>query len=115
MTTSHTHGPWVVDLSTEGRIYVAQQYGDGPGGRICEVFQNCLVRGKTQAINADLLAAAPDLLAVVEGLKIIIELAVSGKNDTQFTYLESRRGSFIEVTSALIAAEAAIAKATGAA
>lgn len=64
--STHTEGPWVVDLSTEGRIYVAQKYGDGPGGRICEVFQNCLVRGNTQAVNADLLAAAPDLLEALK-------------------------------------------------
>jgi hypothetical protein len=113
METHHTPGPWLVDSDDGVRSYVAQQYEERPGGRICEVFQNCLVRGNTQAANACLIAAAPDLLAAVDGLKQIIELAAAGKDDMQFVYLESRRGTFIKVTDALIAAEQAIAKATG--
>jgi hypothetical protein len=65
-----TPGNWIVDRrdSDAGRIYVAQQYGDGPGGRICEVFTNCLVRDEAREGNALLIAGALELLEVVRML-----------------------------------------------
>lgn len=100
-----TRGPWVVDLRTEGRIYVAQQHGDGPGGRICEVFQNCLVRGKTQAVNAALLAASPDLLEQLRVTVMYLQSACLVMDK------ESRQMALDVVRDA----RAAMAKATGAA
>lgn len=64
----HTEGVWVVDRRDDNRIYVAQQYGDGPGGRICEVFSNCLVTDEGCEANAKLIAAAPDLLAALRDI-----------------------------------------------
>lgn len=65
MNTKHTPGTWVLDKDPGGRLYVAQEYQGKPGGRICEVFQNCLVDELEQPANANLLAASPNLLAAL--------------------------------------------------
>jgi hypothetical protein len=62
VSTTHTPGTWVLDSDPDGRLYVAQEYQGKPGGRICEVFQNCLVDRKTKRANGSLLGAAPELL-----------------------------------------------------
>ncbi|MBR8362147.1 hypothetical protein KDW55_02290 [Burkholderia sp. AU19243] len=62
----HTGGVWILDHCDSGRLYVAQQYGDTPGGRICEVFENCLVRGREREANARLIAAAPGMAEILE-------------------------------------------------
>lgn len=62
----HTGGVWILDRRDPDRLYVAQQYGDEPGGRICEVFMNCLVREDGREANALLIAAAPELLEALE-------------------------------------------------
>lgn len=72
MSTRHTPGIWVIDSDPDERLYVAQEYRDKPGGRICEVFQNCLVDDYKQRANAKLISASPDLLAVaLEALHVI--------------------------------------------
>jgi hypothetical protein len=62
----HTGGVWILDRRDPDRLYVAQQYGDEPGGRICEVFMNCLVREDGREANALLIAAAPELLEAAQ-------------------------------------------------
>lgn len=59
-----------------------------------------------------LFAAAPALLEALQGTKTVLELAAAGYGGKQHTYLETRMGSFVEVTSALERAVAAIAAAT---
>lgn len=70
--SGHTPGPWIAEKVVRsphapnnviGR-YVAQLDPEhGPSGRICECFTNCLVRTDEKLFaNADLIAAAPDLL-----------------------------------------------------
>lgn len=63
---SHTPSPWVIDderptypQSGPVGFYVAAL----SGGRIAQVFENCLVTSEAEArANAALLIAAPDLL-----------------------------------------------------
>jgi hypothetical protein len=62
MKSKHTEGNWILDRRDPDRLYIAQQYGDEPGGRICEVFMNCLVREDGREANGRLIASAPDLL-----------------------------------------------------
>ncbi len=119
MPSKHTSGPWMTLPDEADKPYVRIR-GSVAGSRfkIANVLKPIYKdppeweEEETRA-NVRLIEAAPDLLAAVEGLKQIIELAAAGKDDKQFVYLESRRGTFIKVTDALIAAEQAIAKATG--
>jgi|GEM_PF-2762229 len=68
-----TGGEWVVDRRSheDHRLYVAQDYKGEPGGRICEVFENCLVREPERTANAELIAAMHPavVLALVERLE----------------------------------------------
>lgn len=68
-----TGGKWVVDRRWPEvhRLYVAQDYKGEPGGRICEVFMNCLVREPQRTANAEYLAATHPavVLALVERLE----------------------------------------------
>jgi hypothetical protein len=75
----HTGGVWILDRRDPDRLYVAQQSGDGPGGRICEVFMNCLVREDGREANARLIAAAPALLEVLREITALME-ACDGPN-----------------------------------
>lgn len=68
----HTDGVWILDRRDPDRLYVARQYGNEPGGRICEVFMNCLVREDGREANGRLIASAPDLL---EALKAVVSVA----------------------------------------
>lgn len=72
----HTTGPWMVEVDRfDGakHVYVAKAEDGKPVGRICEVFENCLVRGRTREDNARLMAASSDLLGEIE--RQYIELA----------------------------------------
>lgn len=56
-----TPGPWAVDeecLERHERLYVAKGSEGNLLGRILEVFENCLVRGKQRVANAEYIAAA---------------------------------------------------------
>lgn len=68
-----TGGKWVVDRRwpEDHQLYVAQDYNGEPGGRICEVFMNCLVREPQRTANAEYLAATHPavVLALVERLE----------------------------------------------
>ena len=73
--------------------------------------------------NADTLEEHPDfekaekqrdeLLAALEGLHKVCEIALSGKDGVQHTYFETRAGHFVEATKAMQEAEAAIASVKG--
>ena len=98
----HATGPWHIDDArlheTTGQmlgVYVAAP----SGGRICEVFVNCLVNTDDKCrANAHLIAAAPDLLKALQGLLSVAE----GKT--------IRPGSDWKL---IDAARVAVAKATG--
>lgn len=98
MSTRHTPGIWALDSDPDERLYVAQEYRGKPGGRICEVFRNCLVDDYKQRANARLIAAAPDLLEALIAMNDYVSDPVrfSGSADDVFNK-----------------ASAAIAKATG--
>lgn len=54
-----------------------------------------------------------ELLAALEGLHKVCEIALSGKDGKQHAYFETRSGHFVEATKAMQEAEAAIAGAKG--
>lgn len=54
-----------------------------------------------------------DLLAALEGLHKVCEIALSDKDGFQHTYFETRAGHFVEATGVMMAAESAIANAKG--
>ncbi len=102
---AHTPGPWKFGLRRDGSIWLSLgDYKIGPH------YQADLC---ATVADAKLICAAPELLAALRGAKIVLEIAAAGKGGKQHVYLESRAGSFVEVTSALIAIDAAIAKAIG--
>jgi len=61
MAAAATRGPWIADdnrkLPGRDDVYVAAVYKGEPGGRICEVFENCLVRRKQRDANMAFIAA----------------------------------------------------------
>ncbi|BCQ23118.1 hypothetical protein NK8_12430 [Caballeronia sp. NK8] len=104
MRTKHTPGTWVLDSDPGGRLYVAQEYQGKPGGRICEVFQNCLVDPNTKRANGNILAAAPELLEQLRNTADMLRSACIVITDA-----EARQMALETVAEA----RAAIAKATG--
>lgn len=95
---SHTLGPWKIradlaitayDTETEEHQPIARAFGNGS----CE----------TLFANTRLIAAAPDLLAALE--KLLKQ--VSGQLDTSFNH------QGLQNLDAIVAARAALAKATG--
>lgn len=53
------------------------------------------------------------LLAALEGLHKVCQIALAGEDGRQHTYFETRAGHFVEATKAMVAAEKAIAGARG--
>jgi len=103
VSTKHTPGTWVLDTDPDGQLYVAQDYQGKPGGRICEVFQNCLVDPHTKHANGSLIAAAPELL---EQLRVTVMYL-------QSACLVMDRESRQMALETIKEARAAVAKATG--
>ena len=82
---NHTPGPWKYTTSPEGwsyTIHIHQAPDATPTqgwSDVGYIIQTC--RGEDQAIqeaNARLIAAAPELLAALQGLHKICEIALSG-------------------------------------
>ncbi len=92
---AHTPGPW--NNSDDGRIYAT-------GEIIADATYGCLSRAETDG-NTRLIAAAPDLLAALEG---IINLHGKACNGLPFSENETQ-----EWTNAHYVARAAIRKAKG--
>ncbi len=101
---THTPGPWTVKTHTSWSdlvVYASYSLGQWP---ICSLNKRATdkqsnhpeIEGPMQVANARLIAAAPDLLAALEG---IIDLATAHDYET-------------EKMEAIVVARAAIAKAT---
>ena len=75
--------------------------------------------GAVFAVNAlcdayeDIAKQRDELLAAMEGLHKVCEIALSGKDGKQHTYFETRAGHLVEATEAMQAAESAIASVKG--
>lgn len=83
MSTLHTPGPWTLD-SNFGSIKTGWT-AKGPDGKsICACASSVGRPGEEKAANANLIAAAPDLLAALERAEIILAgipvLRPDGKN-----------------------------------
>ena len=59
--------------------------------------------------QAAVMEAAEGMAGVLTGAKHVLELAVASKDGRQYTYLETRVGSFLEVTGTLVSIETALA------
>lgn len=55
-----------------------------------------------------------ELLEALQGMYNVCQIALTGKSGLQYSYFETRDGHFVHATTAMVAAEYAIAKATGA-
>ena len=66
MTTTHTPGPWYVALDSDDDMFVSSD----DGKTICEIAhsRDFTDPAKECVANAALISAAPDLLASMEGL-----------------------------------------------
>lgn len=100
--TKHTPGPWQID--SDGNI-------DSNSGLVALVYRNAIDRGSAEeATNANLIAAAPDLLAALRWLEAkardVYEQLAPPKGLQQIAV----QGALSE---ALLAARDAIAKAEG--
>jgi len=91
----HTPGPWRLDAHNN------VMHKDGL------VAFPCISGGFPQEANARLIAAAPELL---EALQVLMEKCIDPK---EFRYLKAGIGTRAPKGKALLAALAAIAKATG--
>lgn len=104
----HTPGPWGVNGDDNNNIgnllgvwvaKVDRAQPDGFNGRVAQAFVNCLVNtDEACRANANLIAAAPELLEALEGLCELAEL---------------RPGHLHEYKAAVYGARTAIAKARG--
>lgn len=65
MTAKHTPGPW--NVSDSGATVRGKDWGDGVGNLIAQVALQDPAHER--AINARLIAAAPELLVALEGLR----------------------------------------------
>ncbi len=95
--TKHTPGPWA--LHADHAINGGHQiWGDG-----------CLVADVATDANARLIAAAPDLLAALEGCRAALATLSGPRRDLA----DWHRQNVARLATAEVAARAAIAKATG--
>jgi hypothetical protein len=73
------------------------------------------VASSEQKANAEFIVKAvnahDELVAAVDGLKTILEIAVAGKDGLQYANIETRQGTFVRVVEALQDAESALEKA----
>jgi len=114
-TMTHTPGPWVRDDSyTTGAINTSDygvERGVGHHVALASVFG--VPSGEWDA-NADLIAAAPELLAACERTALVFEAALwadsSDRGDSRIPMSDSRRELYQEICEQL---QAAIAKARG--
>lgn len=127
MSTTHTPGPWRLDLSQTGLlVHVLDQHQDENGGgciaavyartRVCERGRSVgVVDEPTGMANARLIAAAPDLLAALQGALLALESV--DRNRSVIDDLCRRAGmpslGWCSIDAAMPRARAAIAKATG--
>ena len=105
--SQHTPGPWF--HAGNGDIYTV----DASTGKTADVACSYLRIDNKCDANARLIAAAPDLLEALQGLHCVCEIALAGKQGQQHDNFETRHGSFVNASSAMESAEAALAKATG--
>lgn len=89
---NHTAGQWGVDSERpdyHGRAVGYYVRSEG-GGRIGQVFENCLVTNTAEArANAQLVAAAPDLLAACQ--RALDWLASYPGGNAEGAWLQARR------------------------
>lgn len=64
--SKHTPGPWRVFRSTDGRVIIG--IGESDGGGITDAGFGTWRDGAEQEANAQLIAAAPELLAALKSL-----------------------------------------------
>ena len=103
MNTKHTPGPWKVEQRFSGNRFIHSDNSQSP---ICRVaFVGMGIGVDESKANADLIAAAPELLEALENLLDAVRQNIDGKPPTADQIFEI--GGH--------AAVAAIAKATGAA
>lgn len=76
MTTTHTAGPWTTYTERDGRISIESAYGSVA----VVMIENCDSDQQVQA-DAQLIAAAPDLLAALEmvGHCTVVKDGVNGQ------------------------------------
>ena len=66
--SKHTPGPWAVERDAEGRLHVVE-------GDFLDIAEVGYLSGPDPKANARLIAAAPELLAALEGLKTAAKAA----------------------------------------
>ena len=104
--TNHTPGPWL--HAGNGDIVTVDATG-----KTSDVACSYLRLDNQCEANARLIAAAPELLEALRGLHHVCEIALAGKQGQQYANFETRHGSFVNASSAMESAEAALAAATG--
>ena len=117
MTQSHTPGPWRIDYQQDEAPYIVAEQGKAWNNpTICHLYQDItpddsvtigplLEAFDNATANARLIAAAPDLLAACQALMRAETMQTEGKRDG---------ATMGQISLAIDAARAAIAKATGA-
>lgn len=93
--SGHTPGPWVCDATEYGSFCPVRSK---LGQVICDT---AFLGGSQRVANSMLIAAAPDLLAVVEAMAFELNMHLSAGNASPFS------------SDTTLKARAAIAKATG--
>lgn len=84
---------------------------DGISTESLEIWSACGHMGPTWEMMIKRLGAQRDeLLAALEGMHKVCEIALAGKDGKQHSYFETRAGHFVDATKAMQRAEAAIAK-----
>ena len=107
MDTKHTPGPWKRQAKTGVNRW---RIVDATGHQVADAnYFNVDAEA-----NADLIASAPSLLEALQGMHTALSIALAGKDGKQYANLEARSGSFLSMAPLMEAAEAAIARATGA-
>jgi hypothetical protein len=108
--STHTPGPWKVfrveDGANKGKII---GIGDADAGGVTDPFGGLWRSGKELEANAELIAAAPDLLAPAQDAIAILDVAIDLWNSS---YPDEEDEVFSDLQARF---RAAIAKATGAA
>ena len=105
-TAKHTTGPWVILKGYDGTVEVSAsrpyRINNISAGTplICDVYQHSEFDGFSSQANANLIAAAPELLEALRGMVALEEENLRSSDD-------------IDVCFELESARAAIAKATG--
>jgi len=125
-TVKHTPGPWVILKGYDGTVEVSAsrpyRINNISAGTplICDVYQHPEFDGFSSQANADLIAAAPELLEACKSLLTLTQLmANESYNDEAIVEFEifsekTKSTRCLVLVFELAKARAAIAKATGA-